>query len=146
MERKTFDNPSQAVSQLIEWLGIGETYLAGFLGVSAKSLADWKKRGTGDLPPKAHRLVRLYEVVSYLKKYHSEVPPREYKGLIENGRIIVDPDNTEDGSISLLNFIVEEPDSRVWAPCVDGVVSEYKNFLKAAGRLREANRPVRGAL
>ncbi|MBY0472112.1 hypothetical protein K2X30_13175 [bacterium] len=143
---KNFDTPNQVVTQLTEWLGIGETYLAGFLGVSSKSLADWKKRGTGDLPPKAHRLVRLYEVISYLKKRHANLPQREYKGLLENGRLVIDPNDEDEGSISLLNFILEEPNAKVWAPCVDQVVEEYRNILSAAGKLRETNRTVRHAL
>jgi len=146
MDKFSFDTSNQAVTQLTEWLGIGETYLAGFLGVSSKSLADWKKRGTGDLPPKAQRLVRLYEVVSYLKKRHPDLPQREYKGLLENGRLVIDPEDDEEGSFSLLNFILEEPNAKVWASCVDQVVGEYQNILSATGKIREANRTVRHAL
>lgn len=146
MEKNLFDTPNQAVGQLMEWLGINETYLAAFLGVTPKSLTDWKKRGIADLPPKAHRLVRLYEVVSYLRKRHPDLPLREYKGLLENGRLTIDPDDEEEGTISLLNFIIEEPDAKAWAPCVEQVFTEYQNVLRAAGRLRETNRSIRNAL
>lgn len=146
MERNTFNTPSQAIGQLTEWLGINETYLAGFLGVTPKSLADWKSRRPGELPPKAHRLVRLHAVVSYLKSRHPELPPRDYKGLLENGRLTINPDDAEEGTISLLNFIISDPNAKVWAPCVDHVVVDYQNLLNAAGKLREANRPVRHAL
>jgi hypothetical protein len=143
MEQKTFDNPNQAVTQLTDWLGINETYLAGFLGVSPKSLMDWKKRGSGDLPPKGLRLARLHAVVSYMRDRHKEIPPQEYKGLLENGRLVIDPNDDDEGSISLLNFIIEEPNARVWASAVDHVVKEYGNLLRAAGRIRETNQPVR---
>lgn len=144
MERN-FDNPNQAITELSGWLGINETYLAGFLGVSPKSLTDWKKRSVGDLPPKAYRLIRLYEVVCYLRKHHPDLQ-REYKGLLENGHLVIDPENEDEGTISLLNFILEEPNARVWVPCVEQVVLQYRNILTAAGKLREAHRPVRHAL
>ena len=147
MERMSFDTPSQAVAQLCELLGVNETYLAGFLGVTSKSLADWKKRQVGDLPPKGHRLIRLYEVVAYLRERHSEIPTKDYKGLLENGRFTVDPAETdEDSTISLLNFIIEEPRARAWVPCVDQVAREYQHYLRTSGQLRETNRPVRHAL
>ena len=145
MERKILDNTAQAVSQLIEWLDINETYLAGFLGVSPKSLGEWKKRGVGELPPKGLRLARLFEVVSYLLDKHKEIPVREYKGLLENGRIVIDPNDDDEGSISLLNFIIEEPSARVWVPSVEQVVKEYETILRATGRLRESNQTVRVA-
>lgn len=146
MQKLIFDNANQAVVQLTEWLGVNETHLAGLLGVTPKSLADWKKRNPGDLPPKAHRLERLYQVVTYLQKHHPEIQAKEYKGLIENGRITIDPDDAEEGSISLLNFINAEPEAKAWAPCVDSVIVDYKNYLAAAGRFRETNRPIRNAL
>jgi hypothetical protein len=146
MEKNHFDSPNQAVTQLMNWLGMErESYLAGFLGVSPKSLTDWKKRPIAELPPKSHRLVRLFEVVSYLKNRHPELHQRDYKNLLENGRLVIDPEDEDEGSISLLNFIVEEPDARVWRACVEQVVSEFKNVLRATGRLRETDPSIRKA-
>lgn len=142
---RDFDNINQAVSELSSWLGINETYLAGFLGVSPKSLTDWKKRSVGDLPPKASRLVRLYEVVCYLRKHYPDLQ-KNYKGLLENGHIVIDPENEDEGTISLLNFILEEPNAKAWVPCVNHVVAEYRSILTAAGKYREANKPIRHAL
>ena len=65
MSKKPLDGLKQAIAELSDALSIRETYLAGFLGVTEKSLNEWKKLGMGDLTPKAHRLVRLHEVVSY---------------------------------------------------------------------------------
>jgi hypothetical protein len=146
MSKKRLDSLKQAISELTETLGITETYLAGFLGVTEKSLNEWKKLGMGDLTPKAKRLLRLYEVVEYLKSAHPEVPTSAYKSLIENGRIVIDPKDSEDGSLSLLNFIIEEPESKIWLPCVKDVVHEFiRNNLKETERPRENYRPVRHA-
>lgn len=125
MSKKSLDSLKQAVAELTESLGIRETYLAGFLGVTEKSLNEWKKLKLGDVTPKARRLTRLHEVVEYLKGKHPEVPGSAYKSLIENGRIVTDPNDPEEGSVSLLNFIIEEPDSKTWVPCVEEVVREF---------------------
>lgn len=85
----------------------------------------------GDLTPKAHRLTRLYQIMCYLNSKHADIPTIAHKNLIENGRVAVDIDD-DDGTISLLNFILSEPDSRYWIPCVEQVVSEYKQHMKAA--------------
>lgn len=142
MKAQAFDHPAQAIAELINWLGISDTHLAGLLGVTPKSLADWKKRAPGELPPKAGRLVRLYEVVHYLQKRHPEFSSNTLKNILENGRLVIDPSDDEEGSMSLLGFIVEEPTARVWASCVDQVVEDYKPILEAAGKARESHRTV----
>lgn len=145
MSQKPLDGLKQAIGELTDALSIGETYLAGFLGVTEKSLNEWKKLGMGELTPKAHRLTRLHEVVSYLKSKHAEIPPTAYKSLIENGRFITDPSDPEEGSVSLLNYIIEEPQSKTWVPCVEEVVREFiNNNLRETERVREA-RQVRHA-
>ena len=129
MERsQVFDSSSLAISKIAELLGINETNLSLVLGVTPKTLSDWKKRQPGELPPKASRLVRLFQVLSYLEKTHPEVPKRELKGLLENGRLIFDPSDEDDGSISLLNFIISEPRALVWAPLVETIVDQYKSW------------------
>lgn len=63
------------------------------------------------------------------------------KNILENGRLVIDPNDDEEGSM-LLGFIVEEPTARVWASCVDQVVEDYKPILEAAGKARENHRTV----
>lgn len=129
----------QIIAELTEILNIRETYLAGFLGVTEKSLNEWKKLGLDELTPKSYRLVRLYDVVSYLQNKHSEIPRSAYKSLIENGRFVTDPDDLEEGSISLLNFVIEEPQSKIWVPCVEEVVREFiSETLRETERTRAA--------
>lgn len=136
----------QAVAELTRTLDIGETYLAGFLGVTEKSLNEWKKLDTGEPTPKARRLIRLLDVVEFLKAKHSEIPASSYKALIENGRIVTDPYDAEDGSVSLLNFIIEDPRSITWVPCVEEVVREFVNSnLRERERPRETHQSVRHA-
>jgi hypothetical protein len=140
------DSVKQVIANLTAVLNINETYLAGFLGVSEKSLNEWKKLGMGELTPKAYRLTRLDEVIAYLKKNHSEVPASVYKSLVENGRIVTDPTDPEDGSISLLNFIIEDPKAKVWTSSVEEVVKGFiSDNLQGSEPVREANQPIRKA-
>ena len=146
MNRKPLDSLKQAIADLTSTLKVNETYLAGFLSVTEKSLNEWKKLGMGDATPKAYRLIRLHEVTGYLKSKHPEVPQSAYKALIENGRIVTDPNDLEEGSISLLNFITEDPHSKTWVPCVEEVVREFiKSNLKEMERSREAHQSIRHA-
>ena len=140
------DSIKQAIAELTSTLGMNETYLAGFLGVTEKSLNDWKKLGMGNLTPKARRLVRLYEVVSYLNSEHREIRTSVYKSLIENGRLITDPSDEEEGSMSLLNFIIEEPSAKVWTSPVEKVVQDFiSDNLRGSESVGEANRSIREA-
>ena len=136
----------EAIASITKSLNFNETYMAGFLGVTVKTIDDWKKREMGDLPPKARRLVRLYEVIHYLQDRHKEIPESSYKNLIENGRITIDPSDPEDGSTTLISFILAEPAAKIWAPCVDEVVNEFqKSNQKKAEKLRGDNPSVRYA-
>lgn len=146
MSTKPLDSIKQAVAVITKIFKINETHLAGFLGVSEKSLNDWKKRGMGDIPPKAKRLVRLFEVVQYLQNKHGEIPEASYKNLIENGRITIDPNDHDDGTTSLLSYICAEPEARAWVPCVEEVVREFiRDHITETEQHREANKSVRHA-
>lgn len=124
------DNTKQIISELTGALQVSETYLAGFLGVTEKSLNEWKRLKMGELTPKAHRLTRLYQVLRFLYENHTDIPVTAYKTIVENGRVPIDLGDEEDSTISLLNFILTEPDSKYWIPCVEKVVTEYKQHMK----------------
>lgn len=146
MSTKSPDSIREAIGYITKALNFNETYLAGFLGVTVKTIDDWKKRGMGDLPPKAKRLVRLHEVIQYLQNKHKEIPESSYKNLIENGRVTIDPNDPEDGSTALISFILAEPEASAWAPCVEEVVQEFiKSNIKETEKHREAHQSVRHA-
>lgn len=143
---KPLDSIKEAVSTITKLFKINETHLAGFLGVSEKTLNDWKKRGMGELPPRAKRLVRLYSVVQYLQNEHKEIPEPSYKNLIENGRVILDPSDPEDGSTSLISYICAEPEATAWVACVEQVVKEFvRDHIIENEKHREAHPSVRHA-
>lgn len=126
------DGTKEMISELTKALQVSETYLAGYLGVTEKSLNEWKRLQMGDLTPKAHRLTRLYKVLRYLGRQHEDIPVTAYKNLIENGRVPFDAADEDIDSISLLNFILSEPESNYWIACVEQVVSDYKQQMKNA--------------
>lgn len=136
------DSTKQMISELTSAFQVNETYLAGFLMVTEKSLNEWKKLPMGDLTPKAYRLTRLHQVLRYIEEKHPEVPTAAYKSIVENGRVAVD--NADDyGSVSLLNFILTVPESQFWIPCVEQVISEFKKTLTpAVERVREHRGPA----
>jgi hypothetical protein len=125
MNTKPFDSVRGAITVMTTTLGFNETYLAGFLGVTEKSLNDWKKQGAGELTPKSKRLKRLYEVIQYIQSQYSNIPNTELKPLLENGRITLDPNDEEDGTTALISFILAEPESTAWVGSVKEAVSDY---------------------
>lgn len=126
MSSHQFDSTRQAIIYLMKTLGISnDSYLAGFLGVSEKSLHLWKTLAPGELTPKAKRLKRLFEVVNYLESEFPKMPKAQYKSFIESARITIDPNDDEDGTTALITFILEEPESKAWVGSVREAVENY---------------------
>lgn len=121
----SFDSVKQAINTLTKLMGINETYLAGMLNVTEKSLNEWKKLGAGDLTPKALRLKRCFEVATYIQKNFSEsIKTSEIKNVLENGRITLDPDDEDDGTTALISYILAHPDG-IWVPVTKEAVENY---------------------
>jgi DNA-binding XRE family transcriptional regulator len=91
-------------------LSITEDYLALFIGVTPISLKNWEK----EVSDKTARLLRLYEVVEYLKKSVPTLPQKHYKNFLDNARYVYDETNDEDGSTSLIGFILADPKMKAW--------------------------------
>lgn len=140
------DSTKQMIAEITAVFGITETHLAGFLGVTEKSLNEWKGRQMGDLPPKAFRLTQLHKVMLHIQSKHSEVPENMYKPLIENGRVPFDSGDEDYDSISLVGLIKADPQSKLWMACVDHVINEYKETTSIAPEKmpRESNRSIQG--
>jgi hypothetical protein len=145
MSSHQFDSTRGAIVHLTSSLGINDAYLAGFLGVSEKSLHSWKPLGAGELTPKAKRLKRLFEVVSYLESNFPKIPKVKYKSFLESARITIDPSDDEDGSTALITFILEEPETKAWVGSVREAVENYFNneFISTKEPLSEAVGSVR---
>jgi len=135
MEHKA-DSTKEMIHKLTELLKINNAYLAGMLGVSEKSLNDWKGLGLGDLTPKAKRLKRLFEVVVYLKNKHPGIVASDYSKLLINGRVTIDPHDEEDGSTALINFVVSEPDAKIWVGAVEEAVRSLGDSLNLQGNVK----------
>lgn len=148
MSSHQFDSTRQAISYLMKTLGMNnDAYLAGFLGVSEKSLHLWKPLGVGELTPKAKRLKRLFEVVNYLESEFPKMPKVQYKPFIESARITIDPNDDEDGTTALITFIIEEPESKAWVGSVREAVENYfgDKYMSPKEPRREAHSPIRQA-
>jgi hypothetical protein len=145
MSSHIFDSTRGAITYLAATLGINDSYLAGFLGVSEKSLHSWKPLGTGDLTPKAKRLKRLFEVVSYLESEFPNIPKSKYKSFLESARITIDPNDEDDGSVVLITFIIEEPETKAWVGVVREAVENHfgEEYMTTKEPRREATASIR---
>lgn len=148
MALENFDGHKHAIEVLCGVLGVSKTFLAGMLGVTERSLSEWESLGSGESTPKSKRLVLLYNIVQLISKDYSNIPPKAYRDILENSRIEFDPNDAEDGSISLMNLVVTEPEEKFWPTLTKKAVQDYLNFLTSiktqrnTGNKIEANRPV----
>ncbi len=122
---KKLDSVRQALEELKEALGLSHDYLAGLLGVTGRSLDEWKKKGMGDLRGKVQRLIRLHQVLHYVENNPRRIQKKDLRNFLENARITVDPDDEEDGTVSLINYIIHEPEATTWVACVKEAVSDF---------------------
>ena len=126
------DSTKRMIAEITSVFQVSETYLAGFLGVTEKSLNEWKRLPMGDLTPKAYRLTQLHKVMLHLQSKHPTVSANMYKSLIENGRVPFDSGDEDYNSIPLIGLIKADPESKLWMACVDHVINEYKQNTPTA--------------
>lgn len=125
MTLPALDNLKQASDLLTDVLGVNRTMLAGLLGVTERSMSDWEKKALGDITPKAKRLVLLYQLVRFIEEKHPKIPQKMYREILENSRVVIDPEDSEDGSVSLMNMVITDPEEKYWAQIADSAIKEY---------------------
>src|ERR1039458_5124159 len=119
MQRPNFDSVPQAIDTLIHKLGRNQAYLAGLIGVSERTLSEWRSRGVGELPPKAARFVRLKNAVDYLLT-QKKVAETELVDVLNNGRVpISQPIDEDNDSMALVAYLTSFPEEQAWALAVD---------------------------
>ncbi len=148
MSLPILDNLKQASELLVEALGINNrTMLAGLLGVTERSLQEWEKKPLGEITPKAKRLVLLYNLVRFMEQQFPSVPKELYKEILENSRVVLDPDDEEEGSISLMNMIISDPSEKYWPQIASSSISEYLEEIGIELRGKsETDRPLQQQL
>jgi transcriptional regulator with XRE-family HTH domain len=108
-----------AVNKLVQTLSITRSQLAGILGVSLSCLADWEK---GIKNEKLHRLAKLEQIIDYLQTNQPVIDKSDYKNLIDNARVIIDPLDEEDGSVTLQGLICLDTYNPHFFACVDSAL------------------------
>jgi hypothetical protein len=126
-----YDSVKGIVGFLKTALDASPTQLAGHLRISERTLTEWQqKSGLGDLKGKQLRLSRLAQVVSYLQEQRKEPDARN---VIVNGRVRIGPppdeDSEDDGTMSLMAWLVEFPEEQAWAGIVDEAANDYAQFV-----------------
>lgn len=120
-----FDNAKQGAEELKKMLDLTDIPLANMLGVTERSLNTWKLKPVGDLPPKAYRLKRLWEVIKYIHVKYPTLTPSQRRSILDNGRVTIDPNDPDDGTTSLINYIRSHPKDAAYTGQVDEAIADY---------------------
>ncbi len=147
MPLPVLDNLKQASEILTGTLGVNRTLLAGLLGVTERSLQEWEKKPLGDITPKAKRLELLYNLIRFMEQKYPKVPAKMYREILENSRVVIDQDDPEDGSTSLMNMVISDPEEKYWPQIANSAIKEYLDEIGFAGRGdRETGRTIQRQL
>jgi transcriptional regulator with XRE-family HTH domain len=129
---KPHDSLKQIIAKLTNELAISATQLAALVGVSERTLSDWKIKGPGDLPPKAARLARLAEAVDEIGKLEQGATSGKILSILNNGDVPLGSASWPDvDAIPLIQYICVFPKETGWKANVDAAVKDHKRFLTA---------------
>jgi DNA-binding XRE family transcriptional regulator len=98
---------------------INRSQLASLLGVSISCVIEWEKNLRNE---KLHRLSKLDQVLDYFVAHYPEINKTDYKNLLDNARVMIDPNDNEYGSTSLINLICSESYNPYLFTCVDSAL------------------------
>jgi hypothetical protein len=66
---------------------------------------------------------------------------------LENGRVVIDPEDSEDGSVSLMNMVISDPNEKYWPQIANSAIKEYLDEVGFISRKeREGHRPLQARL
>lgn len=110
----------QKMDSICELLGISKTYLAGLLGVTEQTLANWES--VKESTPKAERLSSLYKMIQFISLEFPQIPKEDYRDILVNARVELDKSDPQDGSVSLNGIVLScLPDSEWKSLTVKGI-------------------------
>lgn len=134
---KDYPKTNQEIIDSLKFdLYLDDNYLAYFLGVTTKSLNLWKHQPLTDLSSKIKRLIRLYDVIEYLKSKDNKLSAIELRYLLNSGKI--DLCDAEDGSsIILIGYVRQYSESNIWKSHVDSVYENLKTSIKMQRKIDE---------
>ena len=140
-----FDNCKQAMEELKDSLNISDIPLATMLGITERSLNHWKKQLVGELSPKAFRFKRLWEVVHYLHSEHPDLTPEQRRSILDNGRVVIDPHDPDEGTTTLINYIIADPKAFAYTGQVNEAVKSFMDDETLEKVDYEAHRSIQNA-
>ena len=113
------------MEELKNSLEIADIPLATMLSITERSLNHWKQQPVGGLSPKAFRFKRLWEVVQYLHLKYPNLTPEQRRSILDNGRVVIDPDDPDDGTTTLISYIIADPKALAYTGQVDEAVKSF---------------------
>ena len=140
-----FDNCKQAMDELKNFLEISDIPLATMLRITERSLNHWKQQLVGELSPKAFRFKRLWEVVHYLHSKYPNLTPEQCRLILDNGRVVIDPHDPDDGTTTLINYIIADPKAIAYTGQVNEAVKSFMDDETLEKADYEAHRSIQNA-
>jgi DNA-binding XRE family transcriptional regulator len=107
------------VNKVFQVLSINRSQLAGILGVSISCVIAWENNIKNE---KLHRLSKLEQIIDYLQTHHPDIDKQDYKNLIDNARVVIDPLDEESGSVTLQGLICFDTYNPHFFACVDSAL------------------------
>lgn len=119
-----------AAVELLGSLNYTLQQVANLVGVTEATLQSWTTDHSNDkeISDKVLRLLNLNAIVTRLKTKHGVENPTELLSILHNGRVIFDPTDEEDGSISLLGFACAYTDAQDWATRTDEALVDFREL------------------
>lgn len=101
LDKKESNLIKQRISDIKSKLQLPEGMLLSYLGITELTLEKWT---LSNKDPKVGKLNLLYDVINNLSTINSE--PNNLTNFLINERIVFDPTDAEDGSVSIINYLL----------------------------------------
>ena len=111
------------IAYLTKKIDVTEDYLAHYLGVTPMTLNNWKRLNFNEVSEKSPRLKRLFHAVQLII-LDIEYSTIEIKNILDNSRVVIDPLDSEDGTISLIGYINSQI-GEVSKEIIKNIIKEY---------------------
>jgi hypothetical protein len=111
-------------------LNIDKVKLADILGITEQILTELEQvESVYQAPKKLGRLILLGGFLEYIAKSYPQIKKESYLEILINERIVSDPDDLEDGNISLINFINANDKNVSWKLVLSQILEERLRLL-----------------
>lgn len=116
---------NETIKFILSKLKINEPWLANYMGITHESLQKVILGNEGHSLT-IDKLNFIYYVLIFIEKNFPEIPKEKYKEILINSTVVIDYD-VYDGSVSLINLLVNDPFFKYWEYVVFDSINDYVN-------------------